>query len=40
MFGRMTQMIHKTKPELTLYLAEEALKKKFTDDDISLHEIL
>lgn len=40
LFERMMQMIHKTKPELTLYLAEEALKKKFTDDDIGLHEML
>lgn len=33
-------MIHKMKPELTLYLAEEALKKKFSDTDLSLQEIL
>ena len=33
-------MIHKVKPELTLYLAEEALKHKFNDTDVSFHEIM
>ena len=33
-------MIHKVKPELTLYLAEEALKHKFLDTNVSFHEIM
>ncbi|MBQ3451609.1 MAG: hypothetical protein IJG32_05040, partial [Selenomonadaceae bacterium] len=33
-------MIHKMKPELTLYLAEEALKHKFRDSSASFHEIM
>ena len=33
-------MIHKEKPELTLYLAEEALKNKFARENVSLQEIL
>ena len=33
-------MIHKVKPELTLYLAEEALKHKFHDTDVSFHETM
>ena len=33
-------MIHKAKPELTLYLAEEALKNKFARVDVRLQEIL
>ena len=33
-------MIHKVKPELTLYLAEEALKHKFHDTDVCFHEIM
>ena len=33
-------MIHKMKPELTLYLADEALKEKFAANKVSLHEIL
>ena len=33
-------MLRKMKPELTIYLAEEALKKKFADEDISLQEIV
>ena len=33
-------MIHKLKPELTLYLAEEALKKFASNADVSLQEIL
>ena len=33
-------MIHKLKPELTLYLAEEALKKFAGDTDVNLQEIL
>ena len=33
-------MIHKVKPELTLYLAEEALKDKFLDINVSFHEIM
>ena len=28
------------KPELTIYLAEEALKKKFADENVSLQEIV
>lgn len=33
-------MIHKTKPELTLYLADEALKEKFSVEKMSLQEML
>lgn len=33
-------MIHKTKPELTLYLADEALKEKFSVEKVSLQEML
>lgn len=33
-------MIHKVKPELTLYLAEEALKQKFIDTNANFHEIM
>lgn len=33
-------MLHKIKPELTLYLAEEALKNKFARENISPQEIL
>ena len=33
-------MIHKIKPELTLYLAEEALKNKFIDTNVSFHEVM
>ena len=33
-------MLHKVKPELTLYLAEEALKNKFARENISPQEIL
>lgn len=33
-------MTHKMKPELTLYLAEEALKEKFSEIHISTQEIL
>lgn len=33
-------MIHKAKPELTLYLAEEALKNKFARVGVRLQEIL
>lgn len=33
-------MIHKMKPELTLYLADEALKEKFAVERVSLHEML
>lgn len=33
-------MLHKVKPELTLYLAEEALKNKFAGEKISPQEIL
>ena len=33
-------MIHKMKPELTLYLADEALKEKFAVEKVSLQEIL
>ena len=33
-------MIHKMKPELTLYLADEALKEKFSVEKGSLHEML
>ena len=33
-------MIHKAKPELTLYLAEEALKNKFARENVRLQEIL
>lgn len=33
-------MLHKVRPELTLYLAEEALKKKFADENVSLQEIV
>ena len=32
-------MFHKMKPELTLYLAEEALKEKFAPEKVSLNEI-
>jgi len=34
------RMLHKVKPELTLYLAEEALKNKFARENISPQEIL
>jgi len=33
-------VIHKTKPELTLYLADEALKEKFSVEKVSLQEML
>ena len=33
-------MLRKVKPELTIYLAEEALKKKFADESISLQEVV
>ena len=33
-------MLHKFKPDLTLYLAEEALKRKFGDDKSGLQEIV
>ena len=33
-------MIHKMKPELTLYLADEALKEKFAVEKVSLQEML
>ena len=33
-------MIHKMKPELTLYLAEEALKNKFSKENINPQEVL
>lgn len=33
-------MIHKAKPELTLYLAEEALKNKFARENVRFQEIL
>lgn len=33
-------MIHKMKPELTLYLADEALKEKFSVEKMSLQEML
>ena len=33
-------MMHKFKPELTLYLADEALKQKFSDENINLEEII
>lgn len=33
-------MIHKMKPELTLYLADEALKEKFSVEKVSLQEML
>ena len=33
-------MIHKMKPELTLYLAEEALKNKFSKENISPQEVI
>lgn len=33
-------MIHKAKPELTLYLAEEALKNKFAREKVRLQDIL
>ena len=33
-------MLRKVKPELTIYLAEEALKKKFADENVSLQEIV
>lgn len=33
-------MLHRMKPELTLYLAEEALKEKFASEKLSLNEIL
>lgn len=33
-------MIHKIKPELTIYLAEEALKEKFSEKNINLREVL
>lgn len=33
-------MVHKIKPELTLYLAEEALKEKFSVEKVSLQEML
>lgn len=33
-------MLRKVKPELTIYLAEEALKKKFADESISLQVIV
>ena len=32
-------MTHKVKPELTLYLAEEALKEKFSESHVSMQEI-
>ena len=32
--------MHKMKPELTLYLAEEALRQKFIDDDTNLQEFI
>ena len=34
------ELIHKIKPELTLYLAEEALRQKFLDDKANLQEFL
>lgn len=33
-------MLHKVKPELTLYLAEEALKRKYEKPQVNLQEIL
>ena len=33
-------MTHKVKPELTLYLAEEALKEKFSESHVSMQEIM
>ena len=33
-------MLHKFKPDLTLYLAEEALKQKFSEDKSGLEEII
>ena len=33
-------MIHKMKPELTIYLAEEALREKFSEKNINLHEVM
>ena len=33
-------MIHKVKPELTLYLAEEALKRKYEKPQVNLKEML
>lgn len=33
-------MLHKIKPELTLYLAEEALKQKFIDTNINVQELI
>lgn len=33
-------MIHKMKPELTLYLAEEALKNKFSKENISPQDVI
>ena len=37
---RVRRMIHKAKPELTLYLAEEALKNKFAREKVRFQEIL
>ena len=33
-------MLHRMKPELILYLAEEALKERFASEKLSLNEIL
>ena len=33
-------MIHKMKPELTIYLAEEALKEKFSGENINMREVM
>ena len=33
-------MLHKVKPELTLYLAEEALKNKFVGENLKPQEIV
>ncbi len=33
-------MVHKMKPELTIYLAEEALKEKFSEKNLNLREVL
>jgi hypothetical protein len=36
---RSKRMVHKMKPELTLYLADEALKEKFSAEKVSMKEI-